>query len=148
MSRLYEFSSTHRAKGAKSITGNINLWHNKLVHVNSTTLKFLHEHAKDFPNLPGELKCCHPCSLGNATKKSFDSHVKPATYPGEVVHSDLAGTFPVSMDDAIYSCTFLDQFSRYTHVTGLHQKSDAVEAMDMYKDLSHLKKYFPKGVAR
>lgn len=145
---LYAFEKNHQALNATKPVGDLSLWHNRLVHINQETLKKLYKHAVDFPKLTGNLSPCHPCSLGKATKKSFNSNFKPAMYAGEVVHSDLAGPFPVSMDGAQYSCTFLDQYSRFTHVVGIQKKSDAVEASEDYKELSHVKKYFPKGVER
>lgn len=87
-----------------------------------------------------------PVSFGKGHSKVFQRN--PVKYPGEVVHSDLTGPFPLSLDGAKHACTFMDQFSRFTHSTGLAAKSDALEATEVYKQVSHVQKFFPKGVER
>ena len=147
-SELKKSRKSRKVRNETAYSAKLELWHNRLVHINEVTLKKLHKHVNDFPKLKGKLKSCHPCQLGKAKRKSFKSHFKPAKYPGEIVHSDLAGPLPMSMDGALYACTFMDQYSRFTHAAGLRSKSDAVEATESYKVLEHVKKYFPKGVER
>eukprot|EP00171_Calliarthron_tuberculosum_P022539 IDg22539t1 len=157
-SGLYEFHSTSKSAhsalsrekedGSKSLIGDINLWHKRLAHLNQGALRSLHKHVENFPVLKGEMDPCHACLLGKATKKSFKSHFEEAEQPGEVVHSDLAGPLPISLDGAVYACTFTDQFSRFSHVAGLKTKSDTFDAIEQYKTLSHVTKYYPNGVQR
>ena len=118
------------------------------MHVNENVLRSIHKHSKDVPRVKGKLEICAPCRLGKATKKSFDSHFEPANYPGEVVHSDLAGPIHKSIHGRTYFITFVDQHTRYTHVMGLTAKSEASEAFDMYQQSFHVKKYYPKGIER
>eukprot|EP00171_Calliarthron_tuberculosum_P004578 IDg4578t1 len=141
-------TSDQKGLSTKIMPDNIDLWHNRLIHTNSDILRSLQRHATDFPVLKGDLKVCHPCRLGKATKKSFNSKFKETEYAGEVVHSDLAGPMPVSMDGAQYACTFTDQYSRFSYVTGLCNKSDVLEATESYKQLEHVQKYFKKGIER
>lgn len=53
-----------------------------------------------------------------------------------------------NMDGANYVSTFMDHFSRYTHVAGINCKGDTVEVSEDYTRLAHVKKYFPMGVKR
>lgn len=50
---------------------------------------------------------------------------------------------PTSMDGSVYSSIFMDQYTRFTHATGLRNKSDTVEASEFHIELSHVKKYYP-----
>ena len=149
-SGLYEFPSNldHKAMNGASATRDINLWHKRLVHVNQDVLHALHESCSDIPKIKGRAKKCHPCKLGKARKKSFRSHFKPTTFPGEVVHSDLAGPIPKSLDGRQYFITFVDQHTRFTHVMGLTAKCEAQEAFDFYQEAPLVNKHFPKGVER
>lgn len=135
----------------KSASGSplyISSWHNRLVHANEELLKKLHRNAKEFPKLGGKLPVCHLCSLGKATSKSFKNHFKLVSFGVELVHSDLSGPFPPSIDGARYMCTFIDQYSRFTYATGLINKVDAVAASEKYKELVHAAKCLPKVVER
>ncbi len=154
---LYEFQSGLRSVGEdkkrqKANSGNvsrdINLWHYRLAHLHSEALKSLHQYVASFPVLKGRLKPCHPCEMGKATKKRFKSHFEKAEFPGEVVHTDLAGPMPRSMEGSVYICTFTDQYSRFTHVAGIQSKSDASVAAKQYKEIGHVQKYFKEGVKR
>eukprot|EP00171_Calliarthron_tuberculosum_P000533 IDg533t1 len=100
------------------------------------------------PPVQGKLGTCHACRLGKATKKHFGSKFEETSYAGEIVHSDLAGKMPTSLHGSQYACTFTDQFSRYSHVTGLKFKSDTVKAVNEYKQLEHVTKYFVNGIER
>ena len=137
-----------QGKAIKSMSKSISLWHNRLVHVGHSTLRNLHLHVDGFPKLQGNTKPCHPCKLGKATKKSFKSNFKPVQFPGEVVHPDLVGPLPVSLDGAVYVCTFIDRYSRYTHAVGIAKKSDVPEMFEDFKTHEHVKKYFKNGVVR
>eukprot|EP00171_Calliarthron_tuberculosum_P019463 IDg19463t1 len=123
----------------------IGLWHNRLVHISERSLRDLHKHTSDVPVMTGNLPSCHPCQLGKATKKPFKSHFEPANYAGEIVHTDLMGPLPPAMNGTKYVCTFTDQYSRYSHVVGLHSKGEAMQAIEEYKQLIYVKKYFKNG---
>lgn len=123
----------------------ISLWHNRLAHISERSLKELHKHASDVPVITGALPPCHPCKLGKATKKKFSSRFEPANYAGEIVHSDLMGPIPTAMNGTKYVCTFTDQYSRYCHVVGLRSKDEAEQAIQEYKQLAHVTKYFKNG---
>lgn len=97
----------------------------------------------DFPKLRGSSKPCHACKLGKANGKSFKGNFKPANFPGEIVHSDLVGTLPVSLDGAVYACSFMDQFLMYAYAVGISNKSGVSQIFEEYKAIEHVKRYFP-----
>lgn len=59
---------------------------------------------------------------------------------------DLAESIPTSVDLRKYLITFVNQFSRFTHVTDLLRKNDAPMAFDLCKKTDHVYKYFKHGV--
>lgn len=150
-SGLYEFNGSpkHSSMAVKSSPSDINLWHNRLIHVNKKVLHSLNKLTRDVPKMTGTLTgSCHPCLLGKGTHKTFDSTMKSTTYAGEIVHSDLAGPLPKSHDGRRYFITFVDQFTRYSHVMGLTAKNEAVEAVKLYKETTHVKRYFKRGITQ
>ena len=62
---------------------------------------------------------CQSCILGKYREHKFEraSHERTSV-PLELIHSDISGPFPhISMSQAKYSLTFIDDFSRYCWVT-------------------------------
>lgn len=146
---LYEFPlPQYKAMRGSKVSAEIQLWHNRLVHLNEKSLQSLYLKSKDIPELEGNLTSCHPCLLGKAKHSSFDSHFEPAEYPGKVVHSDLCGPLPKSLDGRKYFVTFMDQNTRFTHVMGLTAKSEVEEAYELYSRTPIVEKYFKQGIER
>ena len=51
----------------------------------------------------------------------------------EIIHTDICGPFDVnSFNKEKYFITFIDDFSRYGHVYLLHEKSQSVNALEVY----------------
>lgn len=138
-------TSHHAKKASVSVCKEINIWHNRLSHASQNVLKSLPQHSKDVLQVEGDLQECRPCHLGKAKRKSFRSEFEKTEVPGEIVHSDLAGRLLKSIDGCEYIITFLDQYSRFTHVMGLKSKGEAPKALELYKDSIIVQKYFPKG---
>ena len=136
------------SKAAYNISNRMSLWHNRLAHANVKVLQKLSNHVKDVKPIKGNLQPCTPCKLGKAKKKSFSSHFEATSYPGEIVHSDISGPHPLSLDDRKYFVTFMDQHTRFVHVMGLEAKSEVAESFELYKKCGFVKKYFPRGVQR
>ncbi len=156
-SGLYEFESSTMMHSTRSASPqvktvakreDITKWHRRLVHANVRTLKSMHKFATGMPKMKGNLKSCHPCHLGKAKRKTFDSHFKGTTGPGEVVHSDVAGPMPTSHYGNKYFVTFTDQFSRFTHAVSIPRKADVPDVYEMYKETSEVRKFFPNGILR
>ena len=120
------------------------LWHKRLVHANNRVVTESHKYIKDIPRMEGRLNPCYPCLVGKVTKKTFNSSFTPCSFPGEAIHSDIAGKFPASVEGARYMCNFVDQYSRYTLITGIRRKSDTKEAFEEYCK-SSVAKWFKKG---
>ena len=139
-------SSSHKALGAKE--DELQLWHNRLVHANVSILRSLSQHVKEFPILHGNIPPCHPCLLGRATKKSFDSKFEDASYPGEIVYSDVCGKCPKSGSGLRYFVSFMDHYTRFIHVATLRRKSEVEYAFEKYKKEPFVLKHFPRGVQR
>lgn len=108
------------------------LWHRRLAHLNKYALKWIHQHVIGVPKLSGKLGPCRACVLGKAHKQPFSGQFHPASIIGEIVHSDIVGKLEMSFPDHYrYFCTFLDDFSRYSFIGLLHNRSDLQEAFTM-----------------
>ncbi|KAA0059715.1 gag/pol protein [Cucumis melo var. makuwa] len=68
------------------------------------------------------------------TKRSFTGKGLRAKIPLELVHSDLCGPMNVKARRGYeYFISFIDDYSRYSHVYLIHHKSDSFEKFKEYK---------------
>ena len=77
------------------------------------------------------------CILGKHPEHKFErvSHERTSA-PLELIHSDVAGPFPhMSMSQAKYELTFIDDFSRYCWVYFLKHKSKVFGLFKVFKAL-------------
>ena len=77
------------------------------------------------------------CILGKHPKYKFEraSHERTSA-PIELIHSDISSPFPhMSMSQAKYALTFIDDFSRYGWVYFLKHKSEVFGLFKVFKAL-------------
>ena len=80
---------------------------------------------------------CQGCILGKHLEHKFERSSHERTYaPIELIHSDIAGSFPhMSMIQVKYALTFIDEFSRYCWVYFLKHKSEVFYLFKVFKAL-------------
>ena len=81
---------------------------------------------------------CEGCALGKMHRKPFPKKSQhKSTQPLELIHSDICG--PMSVDSVGGSrnfITFIDDYSRFTHVYMIKNKSEALEKFQEFVELS------------
>ncbi|GAA0149903.1 hypothetical protein LIER_08960 [Lithospermum erythrorhizon] len=116
---------------------NATIWHRKLGHTNFRNLQQLisKNAVKGLPQLEVKEKTCGDCQVGKQTRVSHQElSLVTTTRILELLHMDLMG--PVQVESIggkkyIYVC--VDDYSRYTWVEFLREKSDA---FDVFKNLA------------
>lgn len=111
---------------------------NRSVVVNTVdTLQLYHErmghqdkrHVKDVIEQELNVKTkndgtlCEGCIFGKTHRKKFGVREK-ASSPGERIHSDVCGPFPLSGSKSRYFVLFKDEYTRYRYVYCMKQKSE------------------------
>ena len=107
-------------------------WHEKLGHPNQDMLqvwlenqKIKGKHVPDF---------CEACVEAKHAKQPFKNVGRRASTPLEVVHSDIIGPInTASIKGAKYIITFVDDYSRYTLVYPVREKSQLLDCFKEYK---------------
>ncbi|KAK8942719.1 hypothetical protein KSP39_PZI008773 [Platanthera zijinensis] len=104
-------------------------WHKRLDHLNYKTISqlFIKELVRNGP----QVKCmkegiCSACQKGKQTKSSFQSlENKDSVRCLYLLHMDLFGPMPVhSLGRKVYTFVVVDDYSRFTWVFFLSQKSE------------------------
>lgn len=115
------------------------IWHEIFVHLNFKYMQKLckQKMVKGFPNIHFSKGVCQGCVLGKHPQDKFEKgKAWRASSPSELIHSDLMGPFPhLSISKVRYVLTFIVDFSRYTWVYFLMQKSEVFENLKDFKAL-------------
>jgi transposase InsO family protein len=113
-------------------------WHYRCGHVSTRKLKDLQTKGRalglHFPkDSPHNRKCsCPACLATNNVRRSIPpsrTYSRSANRKGAVVWSDLLGPFPPTPEGHRYAISYTDEYSRYSVVYFLKQKSDAVDTL-------------------
>ena len=89
------------------------------------------------PNIKFSKGVFQGCILGKHPEHKYEKASHERTYaPLELIHSDIAGPFPhMSMIQAKYALTFIDEFSKYCWVHFLKHKSEFFDLFKVFKAL-------------
>jgi len=117
-------------------SGSLMEWHERLGHLGFDDIKRLASTTMDI-EITGSTTnpTCEHCHAGKQTRKP---NAAPATHrasePLELIHSDLAGPMSTnSLGGARYFLLFIDDFSRYTTVYTIKQKSEVIIHFQHFK---------------
>ena len=117
------------------VNDDVQLWHARLCHIGQERMNRL---ARD--GLLGQLTKfvlpqCEGCLAGKSTRKPFGKAVR-ATFPLELIHSDICGPMNVrARHGAYYFITFIDDYTRYGQVYLIAHKSDALDCFKRFVTL-------------
>ena len=126
----------------------LDVWHARLGHPSSQITKRV---VSTF-QLPmaGSLNIDHVCShcqLGKIRQLSFLDSTRVSTCPLELIHSDVWVSPVVSRDGSQYYVIFIDDYSRFTWMYPLFNKSDVFSCFVKFKAVvenlfsCHIKKF-------
>ena len=109
------------------------LWHKRLGHISKERLERLVKNGilqnLDFT----DLGLCVDCIKGKQTRHNKRTKATRSTQLLELIHTDVCGPFDTpSFGGEKYFITFIDDFSHYGYIYLLKEKSQAVNAFEIY----------------
>ena len=114
----------------------IQISHERLGHIRFQKMKDLKDLEKNIDFTIGNLKNipkCEACLYGKQSRKKFpNNQAKKALQLLELIHSDLVGPLPNSLGGSTHFITFIDDLSRFTSITFLKAKSEALEQFKIF----------------
>ncbi|CAB0041972.1 unnamed protein product [Trichogramma brassicae] len=114
-------------------------WHARLGHLNSNDLKTMiqKQHAEGMGNVKVEdIGCCSTCAIAKMTREPFESRVRYAAKPLEVIHTDVCSPMrTISKGGARWFATFIDEHTRFCHVYLMKEKSQVTEKFVEFKNM-------------
>ena len=115
---------------------NLNLWHCRFGHLGMENIsKLIDGNMVDGMKTTKDnvTETCESCVMGKQHRTAYPKEIPyRAAKPFEIVHSDVCGPMHVnSFRNSRYYVTFIDDYSRYTHVYFIKRKS---EVFDKFKE--------------
>lgn len=120
---------------AQADTSDANLWHRRLGHLGYSSLKKMVEAGmvKGLPisaeDIDNAKEACDICLKTKGTRQPFKPSESKTDKPLQLIHMDLCGPLEESLGKAKYFATFLDDYSDYSSVVLLKNKSDTYQAI-------------------
>ena len=108
------------------------LWHKRLGHISKERMQRLIKN-EILSNLDfTDLEVCIDCIKGKQTKHTKKGATR-STQLLEIIHTDICGPFDApSIGGEKYFITFTNDFSSYGYIYLLHDKSQSVNALEIY----------------
>jgi len=109
------------------------LWHKRLGHISKERIQRLVKN-EILPDLDfTDLGICVDCIKGKHTKHTIKKAATRNKQLLKLIHTDICGLLEASAyGGEKYFITFIDDFSRYGYIYLLHEKSQSVDALEVF----------------
>jgi histone deacetylase 1/2 len=145
---LYQLSTNKEPSNNKDPCAYMSLkenWHRKLGHPNNKVLEKVLKDCNVKTSPSDQFTFCEACQFGKLHLLPFKSSSSHAKEPLDLIHTDVWGPAPIlSQSNFKYYVHFIDDFSRFTWIFPLKQKSETVHAFNQFKNL--VEKQFNKKI--
>ncbi|KAL5543220.1 hypothetical protein UlMin_010930 [Ulmus minor] len=112
------------------------VWHRRLGHPSDRVLSKILKTCNQKIEINETVNFCDACQYGKSHLLPFSKSTSHASIPLELIHTDIWGPSPVISNSGFkYYIHFVDDFSRYTWIYPLKQKSDALSIFLQFKAL-------------
>ncbi|MCO5569491.1 hypothetical protein L7F22_023204 [Adiantum nelumboides] len=128
-------NSTSKISAHFTRTSTTLLWHYWLGHIKGPILQRMPRNhlSLGLPHNMSPIDLCEGCLMGKASHKTFPISESRTSQVNQLVHSDLCGPMEsTSLTGSVYFQTFIDDFSRYTTIYFLKQKSQSLSCFQEY----------------
>lgn len=119
---------------ASAVAMNV-LWHQRLAHVNTASIKNMTQWCKNGCDISDDIGVCEPCVKGKMSRQPYKSRdsIKSKRVL-ELVHTDVCGPMQTeSLGGSKYFVSFIDDFSRTVHVFFLRDKCSVFQVFKEYE---------------
>ena len=137
--KLYKVNTAESVTIASSTTPDMNVWHCRYWHMNSTSIERLAKNGVvtgmglDLANADFDMNC-EGCALRKKSRYPFPKKSQSKlTRPLELIHSNICGPMTVdSIGGSKYMLTFTDDFTDYVTVFFIKSKAQVLSKCSKY----------------
>ena len=116
--------SLESSRFSKRNCNELDIWHQRLGHPALKILEKVLSTCNQSSLMKSEFNLCSACQQGKSHKLPFSVSTTEYNSPFQLIHSDLWTSPIISINGFKYYVNFVDQFSKYTWVYLLKNKSD------------------------
>jgi hypothetical protein len=113
------------------------VWHSRLGHASQPIVSHLLQQfslpVSGVKHLDG---VCEPCQLGKCKQLPFQPSPRVSLCPLDLIHSDVWSCSTKSLGGCSYYVFFINDFSRFTWLYPIHNKSDVFQVFVQFKSLA------------
>jgi hypothetical protein len=136
---FYEFIEPDSALLLTHVDESSRIWHERFGHLNFRYMQQLSKQrlVDGLPDIHFSKGVCDGCVLGKHTQEKFDKGKYQRDFtPLDLIHNDLMGPFlHPSINKTRFFLIFVDDFSHFTWIYFLRQKSEAFQHLKDFKAL-------------
>jgi len=113
------------------------VWHQRLGHPSiSIFQQILKNHCLPLTGSLDRTRVCESCQLGKSKQLPFFDSTRTSTRPLELVHSDVWTSHVASLSGCKFYVLFVDDYSRFTWLYPILNKSDVYQSFVKFKLLA------------
>lgn len=134
---LYEIKINVTQNAEANVAESSTLWHSRMGHVSDSCLQELvrHNMAVGINNF-SPVGTCDTCIQGKKSRNSFSGSRPKTNRVLERIHSDICGPFETQTWDGYrYFASFIDDYSHFSYIYLLKNKSDVFERFVEYETI-------------
>jgi hypothetical protein len=118
------------------VTAPKDIWHYRLGHPSISAMNKLLQQSLITCNGSTKFnKICDSCQLAKSKKLPFPDSTRISTHPLELIHSDVWTSPILSLGGCKYYVLFIDDFSRFSWLYPLRNKSEVLSCFTKFKTL-------------
>ena len=120
-------------------------WHSRLGHPAIPIVgRVLSSNYLSFSSDQSSESVCDSCQMAKSRQLTYSKSNKVLSAPLDLVFSDVWGSAPISVGQHIYYVSFIDDYSKYTWIYLLRQKSDVFQVFHDFQN--HVERRFNKKI--
>lgn len=114
----------------------VGVWHSKFGHPSSSAVhQILRDHTLPVIDPMQNKEFCEPCQHGKSKQFPFASSTIDSTTPLQLIHTNVWCSLVMSFSHLRYYVIFIDNYSRFSWLYPLHNKSDVFVSIVKFKEL-------------
>lgn len=134
--KSFSVNKQHALTAFLGVKTSATVWHSRLGHASQSIVsQVLQQFSLPVSGVKQLNGICKPCQLGKSKQLPFQSSPRVSMCPLDLIHSDVWSCSTKSLGGCCYYVLFIDDFSRFTWLYPIHQKSDVFSVFVQFKSL-------------
>ena len=134
--RSMSINKSHALSAVVGIKASVSVWHSRLGHASLPIVsQLLNKHSLPVEGLVNKMHFCEPCQLGKGKQLPFKPSTRVSSFPLQLIHTDVWSCSTKSLSGCKYYVIFIDDFSRFSWLYPLQNKSDVYACFVKFKTL-------------